>query len=199
MAIRSAALRQLLVNLSTNPMKSLYQTYKEEIVPALKKELGLQSVMQVPKVTKIVLNAGIGRFVKETNYIDNVEKTFAKITGQKPMRTKAKKAISNFKIRENQEIGVMVTLRGPRMYEFLEKLLRVTFPRVRDFHGISDKAFDRQGNFTIGFKENVAFPEVKIEEVDKIHGLQVIINTNAKDKNSGKALLTHLGFPFLKQ
>lgn len=180
-------------------MKSLYQTYKEEIVPALKKELGLQSVMQVPKVTKIVLNAGIGRFVKETNYIDNVEKTFAKITGQKPMRTKAKKAISNFKIRENQEIGVMVTLRGPRMYEFLEKLLRVTFPRVRDFHGISDKAFDRQGNFTIGFKENVAFPEVKIEEVDKIHGLQVIINTNAKDKNSGKALLTHLGFPFLKQ
>lgn len=180
-------------------MKSLYKTYKEEIIPALKKELGLKSVMQVPKVTKIVLNAGIGRFIKEANYIDNVEKTFAKITGQKPMRTKAKKAISNFKIRENQEIGVMVTLRGPRMYEFLEKLLRVTFPRVRDFHGISDKAFDRQGNFTIGFKENIAFPEVKIEEVDKIHGLQVIINTSATDKASGKALLTHLGFPFLKQ
>lgn len=179
-------------------MKSLYQTYKQEIVPALKAELGLKSVMQVPKITKIVLNAGIGRFVKEANYIENVEKTFIKITGQKPVRTRAKKAISNFKIRENQEIGVMVTIRGPRMYEFLEKLLRVTFPRVRDFHGISDKAFDRQGNFTIGFKENVAFPEVKVEEIEKVHGLQIIINTNAKDSKTGKALLTHLGFPFSK-
>lgn len=179
-------------------MKSLYQTYKQEIVPALKAELGLKSVMQVPKITKIVLNAGIGRFIKEANYIENVEKTFIKITGQKPVRTRAKKAISNFKIRENQEIGVMVTIRGPRMYEFLEKLLRVTFPRVRDFHGISDKAFDRQGNFTIGFKENVAFPEVKVEEIEKVHGLQIIINTNAKDSKTGKALLTHLGFPFSK-
>jgi large subunit ribosomal protein L5 len=121
-----------------------------------------------------------------------------KITGQKPVRTKAKKAISNFKIRQGQEIGVVVTLRGPRMYHFLEKLLRVTFPRVRDFHGISDKAFDRQGNFTIGFKENIAFPEVKLEEIEKIHGLQVVINTTAKDKVAGRALLTHLGFPFTK-
>lgn len=172
--------------------------YKKEIVPAIQKELGLKNVMQVPKVTKIVVNAGIGRFVKEANFIDSVEKTLTKITGQKPVRTKAKKAISNFKIRQGQEIGVVVTLRGPRMYHFLEKLLRVTFPRVRDFHGISDKAFDRQGNFTIGFKENIAFPEVKLEEIEKIHGLQVVINTTAKDKVAGRALLTHLGFPFTK-
>lgn len=175
---------------------TLYETYKKTVVPALQKELGYKSVMQVPKITKVVLNAGIGRFIKEANYIENVEKTLAKITGQKPVRTKAKKAISNFKIREGQEIGVMVTLRGPIMYNFLEKLVKVTFPRVRDFHGISDKAFDRQGNFTIGFKENVAFPEVKIDELDKLHGLQIIVNTTAKDKTAGKALLTHLGFPF---
>lgn len=175
---------------------SLYATYKKTVVPALQKELGLKNVMQVPRVTKVVLNAGIGRFIKESNFIENVEKTLTKITGQKPVRTKAKKAISNFKIREGQEIGVMVTIRGPRMYDFLEKLTKVTFPRVRDFHGISDKAFDRQGNYTIGFKENIAFPEVKMEEIEKIHGLQIIINTNAKDKTQGKALLTHLGFPF---
>ncbi|OGH69034.1 MAG: 50S ribosomal protein L5 [Candidatus Magasanikbacteria bacterium RIFCSPLOWO2_02_FULL_44_11] len=178
---------------------SLYQTYKKSVVPAIQKELGLKNVMQVPKVTKVVLNAGIGRFIKEANFIDNVEKTLTKITGQKPIRTKAKKAISNFKIREGQEIGVMVTLRGPRMYDFLEKLVKVTFPRVRDFHGISDKAFDGQGNFTIGFKENVAFPEVKMEEIDKIHGLQIIVNTTAKNKVAGKSLLTHLGFPFSKK
>ena len=168
-------------------------------MPAIQKELGLKNVMQVPKVTKVVLNAGIGRFIKEANFIDNVEKTLTKITGQKPIRTKAKKAISNFKIREGQEIGVMVTLRGPRMYDFLEKLVKVPFPRLRDLHGISDKAFDGQGNFTIGFKENVAFPEVKMEEIDKIHGLQIIVNTTAKNKVAGKSLLTHLGFPFSKK
>lgn len=178
---------------------SFYQTYKKSVVPAIQKELGLKNVMQVPKINKVIINAGIGRFIKEANFIDNVEKTLTKITGQKPVRTKAKKAISNFKIREGQEIGVMVTLRGPRMYDFLEKLVKVTFPRVRDFHGISDKAFDAQGNFTIGFKENVAFPEVKMEEIDKIHGLQIIVNTTAKDKVAGKALLTHLGFPFTKK
>lgn len=177
---------------------SFYANYKKTVVPALQKELGLANVMQVPRITKVVVNAGIGRFIKEANYIENVEKTLGRITGQKPVRTKAKKAISNFKIRQNQEIGVMVTLRGPRMYDFLEKLIKVTFPRVRDFHGISDKAFDRQGNFTIGFKENVAFPEVKMEDIEKVHGLQIIVNTTAKNKAEGKALLTHMGFPFTK-
>lgn len=162
-------------------------------------ELGYKNIHEVPKITKVVINAGIGRFIKEPHFIENVEKVLTNITGQKAVRTKAKQSISNFKIREGQEIGVMVTLRGPRMYDFLEKLLRVTFPRVRDFHGISDKAFDNQGNYTIGFKENVAFPEVKMEELDKVHGLQIIVATTAKNKNEGKVLLTHLGFPFAKK
>ena len=177
----------------------LYKKYTTEVVPALKKELGLSNVMQVPKITKVIVNAGIGRFIKEPHFIENVEKTLTKITGQKPVRTRAKKAISNFKIRENQEIGVMVTLRGPRMYDFLEKLLVITFPRVRDFHGIPDTSFDGQGNYTIGFKENIAFPEVKMEEIEKVHGLQIIIGTTAKTKEAGKALLKELGFPFSKR
>lgn len=177
---------------------NLYQRYKKEVVPALKKELNLKNAMQVPKVTKVVINAGIGRFVKESGYIENVEKTLSRITGQKPVRTKAKKAISNFKIRQGQEIGVVVTLHGKRMYEFLEKLINVSFARIRDFRGISDKAFDRQGNYTLGLKENTAFPEIKTGEIEKMHGLQIIINTTAADRTAGKALLTHLGFPFIK-
>lgn len=177
---------------------NLYKKYKEQVVPKLKADLGYKNVMQVPKISKVILNAGIGRFVKESGYIENVENTLQRITGQKPVRTKAKKAISNFKIRENMEIGVMVTLRGPRMWHFLEKLLNVTFPRVRDFRGIPTKAFDRQGNYTIGFKENSAFPEVKQGEIDKMHGLQVIINTTAKNQKEGAALLTEVGFPFAK-
>lgn len=177
---------------------NLYEKFKKEIVPALQKQLGYKNVMQVPKITKIVINSGVGRFVKESGFIDNVEKTLTKITGQKPVRTKAKKAISNFKIREGQEIGVMVTLHGKRMYDFLEKLLRVTFPRVRDFHGISAKGFDNQGNYTFGFKENIAFPEVKMEEIEKVHGLELVFVTTAKNREAGKALLTGLGFPFTK-
>ncbi len=177
---------------------NLYEQYKKEVVPALKKELNLKSVMQVPKISKVVINVGVGRFLKESGYIDNVEKTLLKITGQKPVRTKAKKAISNFKVREGQEIGVVVTLHGARMYQFLEKLVNVSFPRIRDFRGISNKAFDRQGNYTLGLKENTAFPEVKTGEVDKIHGMEVVINTTAKNREAGLALLTHLGFPFIK-
>ena len=177
---------------------NLYEKYKKEVVPALQKELGYENIMQVPKIKKVVINAGIGRFVKEPRFIDNVENTLTKITGQKPMRTKAKKSISNFKIREGMEIGVAVTLRGVRMYQFLDKLVSITLPRVRDFRGLSEKAFDRNGNYTAGFKENLAFPEIKAEELEKIHGLQIIINTNAKNKAEGKALLTHMGFPFVK-
>ncbi len=177
---------------------NLYQEYKKVVVPKVKAELGYRNTNQVPRILKVVVNVGVGRFVKEASFIDNVEKVLTRITGQQPVRTKAKKSISNFKIREGQEIGVMVTLRGPRMYFFLEKLLKVTFPRVRDFHGISDKGFDRQGNYTIGFKENVAFPEVKMEELEKVHGLQIIVATSAKDKAAGKALLSAMGFPFSK-
>lgn len=176
----------------------LYQKYKKEVLPKVKAELGYKNIMQVPQINKLVVNVGVGRFLKEPNFIENVEKVLTKITGQKPVRTKAKKSISNFKVREGQEIGVMATLRGPRMFYFLEKLLQVTLPRVRDFHGLSEHGFDNQGNYTIGFKENVAFPEVKMEEIDKAHGLQVIINTTAKNKKEGKALLAALGFPFAK-
>ncbi len=179
-------------------MNTLYKKYKHDMVPALQKELGLKNPLQVPKITKVTINAGVGRFIKEAGFIDNVEKTLSRITGQKPVRTRAKKAISNFKIRQGQEIGVMVTLRGPRMYDFLEKLVNVTFPRVRDFRGLSDKSFDRQGNFAIGFRENVAFPEVKIEEIEKMHGLEIVINTTAQKKETGMALLSKLGFPFAK-
>ncbi len=177
---------------------NFYKFYQDKVVAEMKKQFNYKSVMQVPKITKVVLNVGVGKFLKEANFVENVEKTLNKITGQKPVRTKAKTSISNFKVREGMEVGVMVTLRGARMYDFLEKLIKVTFPRVRDFRGISDKGFDRRGNFSIGFKENLAFPEVKVEEVDKIHGLQININTTAKNKEEGKALLSHLGFPFVK-
>ncbi|MEK7131600.1 MAG: 50S ribosomal protein L5 [Patescibacteria group bacterium] len=177
---------------------NLYEKYKKEVVPALQKELGYKNIMQVPKIKKVVLNAGIGRFVKEPRYIDNVENTLSRITGQKPMRTKAKKSISNFKLREGMEIGVAVTLRGARMYQFLDKLVSITLPRVHDFRGLSEKSFDKNGNYTIGFKENISFPEIKAEDIEKVHGLQITINTNAKNKAEGKALLTHMGFPFVK-
>ena len=178
---------------------NLYKNFKDKVVPKLKEDLGFKNVNQVPKVTKIVINVGVGRFVKDKAYIDNVVETLRKITGQKPVRNKAKKAISNFKIREGMEIGVSVTLRGKLMYDFLEKLITVTFPRVRDFRGISNKSFDKKGNYSFGLKEHLAFPEIKADEVDKIHGLQVVITTSAKNAEQGKKLLTHLGFPFKKK
>ncbi len=178
---------------------NLQAQYKKVAVPVLMKELNFKSVMQVPRIQKVVVNVGYGRNLKEPGFVDNVAKTLAKITGQKPVHTKSKKSISNFKIREGQEIGAVVTLRGRRMWNFLEKLVKITFPRVRDFHGISDKSFDKQGNYTFGFKENLAFPEVKVEEIDKIHGLQIIINTTARNRIEGLALLTQIGFPFIKK
>lgn len=176
---------------------NLLQKYQKEVAPALKAQFGYKNIMQAPKILKVVINVGVGRFVKEPAYIESAEKTLRAITGQKPVRTKSKKAISNFKIREGQEIGVMVTLRHKKMYEFLEKLLVVTFARTRDFRGISDKSFDRSGNYTLGFKEHTAFPEIKTSEVDKIHGLEIIINTSAKNAAEGRALLSGLGFPFV--
>lgn len=175
---------------------ALYTHYKKNVVPALKKEFGFKNVMQVPKVTKVVLNVGYGRHNKEGAYIENVEKTLTAITGQKPVHNKAKKAIANFKTRIGMDIGMSVTLRGPKMYEFLYRLIHITFPRVRDFRGLTNKGFDRKGNFSVGFKENIAFPELRIETPDKIHGLQVVISTNAEDKNEGLSLLKQLGFPF---
>ena len=177
---------------------NLYKKYKKEIAPKLKSELSLKSLMQVPKVEKIIINVGVGKHLKEAGYIDNVENTLRNISGQKPVRTKAKKAISNFKVREGMEIGVMVSLRGRKMYDFLEKLLSITFPRIKDFRGISPKAFDKGGNYNLGIKEHLAFPEIKTDEIDKTHGLEITVCTSAKDPASARILLNHLGFPFKK-
>lgn len=179
-------------------VSNFYEKYSQEILPAVGKTLGYNNANQVPRIKKVVLNVGVGRFVKEPNFVEMVETTLKKITGQKPVRTKAKKSISNFKIREGMEIGVMVTLRGPKMFNFIEKFVRVVLPRTKDFHGLSEKSFDNNGNYTIGLKENVAFPEIKVEDAEKMHGLQIIINTNAKTKEAGKVLLTAVGLPFVK-
>ena len=176
----------------------LHKKFIKEIVPALKKQLDLENLMQVPRLVKVVINVGYGRNVKEQAFIDNVENTLKAITGQKPMHNKSKKSISNFKIREGMPIGASVILRGKRMYDFIDKLVSVTLPRVRDFRGLSPKSIDGHGNYTLGFKEHLAFPEIKADAVDKIHGLEVVINTSAKDKESGLALLEKLGFPFQK-
>lgn len=177
-------------------MSQLYTTYKKTIVPELKKELGLDNVMQVPRITKVTLNVGYGRHVKEKAFVDAVDKTLRMITGQKPVHNKATKSISNFKIRQGMNIGASVILRGKAMYEFLERLIHFTLPRVRDFRGLSPKSFDAQGNYSVGLKENIAFPEITAESLDLIHGLQIVVTTTAKNREQGSALLKHLGFPF---
>lgn len=179
---------------------NLLKIYKEKIVPELQKSLNEKNVMSVPKLTKITINAGIGTYVKKqgqkdfSHIVDNLEK----ITGQKAVTTLSKKAISNFKIREGEPLGVIVTLRGEKMYSFLSKLINIVLPRVRDFRGVSRKSFDGNGNYSLGFKEHIAFPEVKPDDVIKIHGLQVNICTNAKDNAKALALLEAFGFPFKK-
>ncbi len=173
--------------------------FEKEISPKLKETLGVKNFMAIPKVTKIVINSGIGTYVKNHNKdYSNIVDNLAAITGQKPVVTKAKKAISNFKSRQGDVIGVMVTLRGARMYDFLNKLVNVVFPRVRDFRGISPKSFDGHGNYSVGFKEHIVFPEISPDDVIKLHGLQVNISTNAGTDERGLRLLEAIGFPFKK-
>lgn len=173
--------------------------FKTEIAQKLKETLGLKNTMAIPKVVKIVVNAGIGTYTKIHNKdYSNVVENITKITGQRPIVTKAKKAISNFKIRQNEPIGIMATLRGKRMYDFLSKLINIVFPRVRDFRGLSDKSFDGHGNYAIGFKEHTVFPEISPDDVIKLHGLQINIITNAKNNKKGLELFKALGFPFKK-
>lgn len=162
----------------------LYEKYKKEILPKLKEEFGYASVMQVPKMSKIVVNVGFGRQTKEKAYVQNIINGLTRITGQKPVENKAKKAISAFKLREGMVIGASVTLRGKRMYDFLTKLINLSFPGVRDFRGITDKGMDRTGNMTIGFKEYLAFPEIRSDEIENVFGLEVCLNTSAKDRKS---------------
>lgn len=180
--------------------QTMYDLYKETIVPELKKQLKIENQMALPKLTKITLNAGIGTYVKKQGQKDfsHIVENLSKITGQKSVTTLSKKAISNFKIREGEPLGVIVTLRGPKMYDFLGKLINIVLPRVRDFRGVSKKSFDGRGNYSLGFKEHLAFPEIKPDDVIKIHGLQVNICTNAKDNAQALVLLEAFGFPFKK-
>jgi len=177
----------------------LIEKYQKEIVPQLQKELGYKNKMAVPRVTRITVNVGVGRINKEKAAMDNVERTLIRITGQKPIQTKARKSIASFKVREGAVIGMVVTMRGKRMYDFLDKLINVSLPRVRDFRGLSLKSFDKQGNYSIGFKENIAFPEIRADEIEKIHGLEVCISTTAQTASAGEKLLRLMGFPLKKE
>lgn len=175
----------------------LEEKYKKEVIGQLKEQFGYTNLLAIPRVTKVVLNVGVGRNNDKAR-IDAVTNTLAKISGQKPVATKARKSISSFKIREGMIVGVTVTLRGKRMYDFLDKLVSITLPRVRDFRGISPKSFDKQGNYSLGFKESTPFPELKAEDLDQQHGIEVSISTTAQSREEGQALLTLLGFPFIQ-
>lgn len=177
----------------------LSERFKKDIAPKLQQELGIKNVNATPKITKIVLNVGLSHGIKDAGFIDVVEGTLTRITGQKPVKTLAKKSISNFKIRQGMVIGMKVTLRSERMYDFLDKFLRVTLPRVRDFRGLYPRGIDRQGNYSIGLKENTAFPEIRADEIDKMHGIQITFSSTAKSKEEGVALYKALGFPFIKK
>ena len=174
----------------------LKEKYLKEIVPALKSKFQYSSVMQVPKIEKICINKGVGAAVADKKIVDVALEEISTIAGQRAVSTKARKAISNFKLRENLPIGVRVTLRGDRMYEFLDRLMNIALPRVRDFRGISDKGFDGRGNYTLGMKEQLSFPEVEFDKIDRLRGLEVTIVTTAKSDEESKKLLSMLGMPF---
>lgn len=176
----------------------LKEKYQKQILPELKKTLGVKNNFLVPRLQKVVINVGFGRQAKEKELVAAVEQGLIKISGQKPVMTKAKKSVSAFKIREGMVIGAMVTLRGQRMYDFVEKLVNITFPRVRDFRGISEKSVDRNGNLTIGVKESSSFLEIKVEDADNLFGLEVCLATSAQDRNSGLEFFRLLGIPFKK-
>lgn len=179
-------------------MHSFEEKYKTVVVPELKKKFGYTNLYQVPKIVKVTLNVGLGRALKDSEYSEVVADSLMRITGQRPVKTRAKKSIAGFKIREGLVIGMKVTLRKVRMLDFLQKLITFALPRVRDFRGLDQKAVDQKGNLSIGFRESSAFPEVKSDELEKIHGLETTITTNAKSREEGIALFTLLGFPFKK-
>lgn len=176
----------------------LQERYHNEITPALMEKFNYTTVMQVPKVEKVVINMGVGEAVANSKALDSAVSDIQTITGQKPIITKAKKSIAGFKLREGMPIGVKVTLRGARMYQFLDKLFNVSLPRVRDFRGVSAKAFDGRGNYTLGLKEQLIFPEIEYDQVDKVRGMDVVIVTTSQNDEECKALLTGLGMPFQK-
>jgi len=177
-------------------MARLQAHYREKIVPELKSKFGYKSVMEVPRLTKITLNMGLSEAVADKKIIEHAVGDMTKIAGQKPVVTKARKAIAGFKIREGYPIGCMVTLRGSRMYEFLDRFITIALPRVRDFRGISGKAFDGRGNYNIGLKDQIIFPEIEYDKIDTLRGLNISITTTAQTDEEAKALLTAFRFPF---
>ncbi len=179
-------------------MSRLEEKYKKELVKKLQTDLGIKNVMSVPRMTKIVLNMGVKDAIADKKNMEKAAETLALITGQKPKVMKAKKSISTFKLREGDEIGLVATLRGERMYDFYDKLVSIVFPRLRDFHGVRRNSFDGHGNYTLGFVESAVFPEIDPGKVDKIQGLEISIVTTAKSNKEGEALLEALGMPFAK-
>ena len=177
-------------------MVGLKKKYLEEIVPAMMQEFGYKSPMQVPRLEKITLNTGLGEAIQNAKVLEAAAAELGAIAGQKPVVTRAKKAVANFKLREGLAIGCMVTLRRDRMYEFLQRLIDVALPRVRDFKGVSDRSFDGRGNYSLGIREQIIFPEIRSDKVEKVHGLSVTVVTTARSDAEGKSLLKHLGMPF---
>jgi large subunit ribosomal protein L5 len=180
------------------PTPRLKKRYHDVAVPALMKEFQYKNPMQAPKLVKVVLNMGMGEAITNAKSLDHAAEEMAKISGQRPVITRAKKSIATFKLREGMPIGCMVTLRRERMYEFLDRFISAALPRIRDFKGISAKSFDGRGNYSLGIKEQVIFPEIEIDKVDSIHGMDIVIVTTAKTDEEGRALLTHLGMPYRK-
>ena len=179
-------------------MSSLLEQYRNKIVPAMQKEFSIKNVMAVPKVTKVVINVGVGKMVKDDKFIEKAKRDIALLTGQKPIARKAKKSISGFKLRQGVEIGLVVTLRGKRMYDFIDRLVHVALPRSKDFRGIDKKNFDSNGNLNLGLKEHSIFPEVTYESLKDIFGLEVTVVTTAKNREKGIELLKLMGFPIKK-
>jgi large subunit ribosomal protein L5 len=176
----------------------LEQLYRDTIVPQLKESLQLANVMEVPKITKITVNMGVGEAVADKKIMDNAVGDLTKITGQKPLVTRARKSVATFKVRDGLAIGAKVTLRGARMYEFLDRLVNIAMPRIRDFRGVSARSFDGQGNYNFGVKEQIIFPEIAYDQIDAIRGMDITITTTARDDKSGRALLEAFNFPFRK-
>jgi large subunit ribosomal protein L5 len=177
-------------------MARLKERYQKEVAPAIAKEFGIDNPMAVPRLNKIVLNMGMGEAVANAKVLDTAVEELKAIAGQKPVITRAKKSIASFKLRQNMPIGVMVTLRGEQMYEFFDRLVSIALPRVRDFRGVSPKAFDGRGNYTIGIREQLIFPEIDFNKVDKLRGMNISIVTTARDDDQARALLKALGMPF---
>ena len=179
-------------------MVRLQQYYREQVLSRLQRDLGIQNPMEVPRITKITVNMGVGEAVADKKVMDAAVADLAKITGQKPLVTKSRKAIASFKIRAGLAIGCKVTLRGARMYEFLDRLINIAMPRIRDFRGVSPRSFDGRGNYSLGVKEQIIFPEIQYDQIDQIRGMDITITTTARDNRQGRALLEAFSFPFRK-